>query len=95
MNVITAALIAFAATSSAPPSHAASQPPCVVEFRGCASQLQHARSPAAALKCVEGFQACALECAPISLCRDQCDRTSPRMLDRLTRWFGLGSKEKR
>jgi hypothetical protein len=50
-----------------PRSAAARESSCAMEFRGCASRLHQATTPADVLECEDGFRACALVCAPVYL----------------------------
>jgi len=86
LATLTMALLAW-------PGTAAARGPCTTEFDGCAARFK-TTPPIAALKCVDGFQACARECAAVNLCRGECwsrnSASARRASERFAAWFDLG-----
>lgn len=84
LTAITLFIFAPALLIAAPAWAASPRPTCKVEYRGCTSSLDGAAVPMAALKCIDGFEACARECVAV---RPELHQSSAE--DRIGPWLGL------
>jgi hypothetical protein len=97
MRSLAIVLVTLAMTvtlSAWPRSAAALESSCRTEFDGCPTRLDPTKTPISALKCVDGFRACARECASVDICRTGCrgqaDVAARRATARrIAAWLGL------